>query len=1619
MNNSSAKVQIQKILKTSQGPFLNPTTLTANDLQKIRERKSDYYYLIKYDGFRVGLLIHNGVVYSFDREFNVSKTNYKVPPNTPTMILDGERMSKKIKIFDVLFYGSEDIRPKKFTERMEILKGITKRHKLYTLSWFMLTDVYHLSQLDKAMTKSGQLIDKHNGYETDGIILNADYRYKAGTLPSPLCSKFKNLSNQTIDFRVVNIQQVSPLIFSADLLVNEKGSDTLFTETFLTSQDLQKISKNTGKIFEMEYSMQNEIIPIPNHSNTNKFKPFSSADIKKITNNFKIKKGRGQLKTHQVKEIVLKVKGNKLVTSDNKVMVTLKSTPKTSTVVCAILPLRWRVRHYRKDKSKPNGLPTAKSVYDFLQSPVYPRDILKIYGKSLKAKSLSVPKSPVKLLTGVKAKSVGSLPLSKSKSLKSLGSLKNKLNKKIAQKPKSKSKSKSKSPKGSVVNSGSVMVAYKNAYNQKDASSDVELEYKMRNVTKSLFERLLENAGILFKNPKKSSMVDSIYNISPKEKLRESVYNDGKKEYIIKTSIDDKFVNLGVPKHDFKRSLSVEKKLMFSRAHKIIGGRQPAVKRRKERFSFNAFNRFSLDLTIVDGDKYEVEIEYNEFNPSKANTSAIQGDFNKVLAFIRQSIKSPTPKKASPQAAKKNRPPSPKKSGSPNASPLKYNQNSSNVLYNLNSNNKNPVLHPNTGFMKLQDIVLELGDVIDEYGDGNAKLSFVLGVGTGSGFIEYIPENTYKILKSGFTKLFSKGEISISDSDEVFGTNRVIGQYISTGTKYSLKPRLDLGSKRKVERKNFEKMSIKDSSNGVVYHLTREAKTKATILHKLMIEIDVDTIDKFLSDIYTDEKANQGMYMRAAFASKFARVVQKVMRLLKGKAKKSPPKVVINIPQSKKNVGESKKGFNRNHQYQFNLQGWDIWDVDYRQLQIYRAGREIKRIGELHEMPAGVILKAQQYYQSIFSVERQKKGGIMKGRSNKGIFYACLYLAELDSGYKRDKKDFKKKIVKGDFTLKQFEKYIKLADAYIERRVVNKVMTLNKYVEILVKKFLTELKKYDKRYGALEDEVKSYVNDEVFIKNSCTDLILLVLYVNIKYKVDLKEALKEVGLDRKPTALAKCTRRLKELIKERNVKKNNLNNNKEKVPGVVKPNPCQCQCDINIQTSSRGKHFFINEKGMKIYCVQRGGLITQKCKKMCPEKAKLPVLAKPLKLKKNQKAAASGSSSGKSRSSNKAGPGPSGVAKSKSKSPSGGKLKYGEIAISTIQASSARESVKEKPKKGKKNNGGNPIVSEMSNIKYHLVEAGKDENKQIALASVVKNQGGAATGLQGFYKRILDAGMSLSGAKSYKELVVMADAFNVINLAEFFNNVVPDENLVCIRSGNKTPKTYKNKTCKPKQQDKKKKKKVVNSNTNNENPGKMFEDFQNSVQIDFEIDGKVHDVKLLPNGNFIITGAKNPLSCQKIGKLLIAKVNNTQGATENSRFSQVFGRYSLPIGLFSPTKFSIMTNRKTNLKFTSSQSDPHGLRKVYNLIKNQYSELLPSENHPVLMKAGKLPIKIPPATDRTKDIAINLIINNRIFNIAIKPTGNLSVSGPTMEGIESVYKTILSIFNKHFDEISK
>ena len=58
--------------------------------------------------------------------------------------------------------------------------------------------------------------------------------------------------------------------------------------------------------------------------------------------------------------------------------------------------------------------------------------------------------------------------------------------------------------------------------------------------------------------------------------------------------------------------------------------------------------------------------------------------------------------------------------------------------------------------------------------------------------------------------------------------------------------------------------------------------------------------------------------------------------------------------------------------------------------------------------------------------------------------------------------------------------------------------------------------------------------------------------------------------------------------------------------------------------------------------------------------------------------------------------------------------------------------------------------------------------------------------------------------------------------------------------------------------------------------------FQNQLQIIVRYEEKDYDIKMFANGVSNITGCKSIDKCELISKMVIDKINNTSGATEDS-----------------------------------------------------------------------------------------------------------------------------------------
>ena len=294
-------------------------------------------------------------------------------------------------------------------------------------------------------------------------------------------------------------------------------------------------------------------------------------------------------------------------------------------------------------------------------------------------------------------------------------------------------------------------------------------------------------------------------------------------------------------------------------------------------------------------------------------------------------------------------------------------------------------------------------------------------------------------------------------------------------------------------------------------------------------------------------------------------------------------------------------------------------------------------------------------------------------------------------------------------------------------------------------------------------------------------------------------------------------------------------------------------------------------------------------------------------------------------------------------------------------------------------------------------------------------------------KYVLRKALELAPANrrtSFLELLRYYNVGDVINFKELFQNFTNDTTFRCIRLGGQE-KTHNGGPCKG---DPKKAKGVKQAK---DKKITSFKNFQNQIQIVVNHGGKEHDFKLFGNGRFTLTGCNNTAVCQEAADMLFRKINDTTGATSHSELSEIAGRnITLDVRRYAPLKYTLFkTSAATNLVLHKSNTDPHGLRQIYNLLSGPYRHLLPKETHPGL-KPKNMPIKLnAPQLPKGKTLMFKLVMpagnNNKadpegaIISVHLgSKKGTLTVFASGVAMTEYAYRTLAKVFNKHFKEIS-
>lgn len=319
-------------IRSSRRRFNNPYQLFGGYWNKPRNIKLnnmltshfDPYVTIKLDGRRNSMLISSNGVYIYSPPYTVFKIAElsEKDADLDETLIDCEYMDDgEIFGFDILFYRGEDVRHKKFDERLDLLKSVAQSGLFHPKKYFMESQIH----LEKYLTE-GRNVKKVTGgvfYDrvqkafseidkkpykgrTDGLIFQPRHWYKNNHT-----FKWKDAKYMTIDFLLVAL---SPEDLEAEgyediqgddqpyrLLVGEGGTNIVFRGThrypfdgvaILDSLDGMSLD---GKIVECKWDDENKTFisyrirddrDKPNNSSTAKdvwmdiMNPISEATIK-------------------------------------------------------------------------------------------------------------------------------------------------------------------------------------------------------------------------------------------------------------------------------------------------------------------------------------------------------------------------------------------------------------------------------------------------------------------------------------------------------------------------------------------------------------------------------------------------------------------------------------------------------------------------------------------------------------------------------------------------------------------------------------------------------------------------------------------------------------------------------------------------------------------------------------------------------------------------------------------------------------------------------------------------------------------------------------------------------------------------------------------------------------------------------------------------------------------------------------------------------------------------------------------------------------------------------------------------------------------------------------------
>ena len=184
-----------------------------------------------------------------------------------------------------------------------------------------------------------------------------------------------------------------------------------------------------------------------------------------------------------------------------------------------------------------------------------------------------------------------------------------------------------------------------------------------------------------------------------------------------------------------------------------------------------------------------------------------------------------------------------------------------------------------------------------------------------------------------------------------------------------------------------------------------------------------------------------------------------------------------------------------------------------------------------------VLLLSRNYFKNIFEINRSE-GGILKGKSKLAIMYAIVYVCLMDSGINISISNFAEFVVT-NVSEREFIKANGLVEKYVIRiENPQEMITTDMYLERLISRIggeAVELYKYKNNIHRLYMEIRPYLNDVALLKMKCNELVIICLYVHVKWNICLDKTLVILQTKISRDVRYKCIQRMKVIQNDGNL----------------------------------------------------------------------------------------------------------------------------------------------------------------------------------------------------------------------------------------------------------------------------------------------------------------------------------------------------------------------------------------------------------------------------------------------------------------------------------------------------